>query len=174
MGLGGVSKKKKKDGDRRHNRLLHNLEAKDFPGLLSTLQPSSQLHLKSVTLPPCPVLLRKIHHKTRAQGPGGFCSPKSQMLRPNPLCAEGPDWAKAWASLGFPICKRRADSVAVENLTGSMGSPKAAWLLCLWGRGEKGEGKGAAAWVKGSKRPGSFSLHLQPTPGRSTTSSQNP
>lgn len=76
MGLGGVSKKKKKDGDRRHNRLLHNLEAKDFPGLLSTLQPSSQLHLKSVTLPPLPSSSQENPPQNQGTGAGGLLQPQ--------------------------------------------------------------------------------------------------
>lgn len=88
--------------------LLQNQEAKDFSGLLSTLQVFSHQPLQA-NYPCTPAqlfpLLRKIHHETTRQGALGSGSPRSQMLRSNPCCAEGPGWSGLGPSSVSPFVK---------------------------------------------------------------------
>lgn len=84
-GLGGGGNEGKK-----YTGLLQNQEAKDFPGLPSTLRAFPTTRLPRASTPcvrPCPA-----SPETTGQGALGSGSPGSQMLRSDPRCVEGPGW----------------------------------------------------------------------------------
>lgn len=93
VGGGGGGDEEKREGDRAG--LLQNQEAKGFPGLLSTLQAFSHQHLKPATPAPRPSYSHfpgKSTMKPQGKGAPSSGTPRSQMLRSDPRCAQGPAW----------------------------------------------------------------------------------